>query len=49
MAQDEVLTGIVNVDQATDPAFWVHYLDTTSALQFTQALKRRTLCNLSTD
>ena len=42
MAQEEMATGMRNVDHTAAPDFFVRYLDTTSAQEPMQALKRRT-------
>jgi ubiquinone/menaquinone biosynthesis C-methylase UbiE len=42
MAKDNISAGFRSVDQATDPASFVHYLETASAQDFIQTAKRRT-------
>jgi ubiquinone/menaquinone biosynthesis C-methylase UbiE len=42
MAKEMMATGMRNVDHTTDPDFFVRYLDTTSAQEPMQALKRHT-------
>jgi ubiquinone/menaquinone biosynthesis C-methylase UbiE len=46
MAKEKALSGIVNVDQTTNPTSWVQYLDTASAVESVQAMKRRSFAQL---
>lgn len=46
MAKDDIVAGFRGVDQATDPASFVHFLETVSAMDAIQALKRRTFALL---
>jgi SAM-dependent methyltransferase len=46
MAKEEMATGFRAVDRTTDPDFFVRYLDTVSAQESIQALKRRSFALL---
>jgi ubiquinone/menaquinone biosynthesis C-methylase UbiE len=46
MAKEEMATGFRAVDHTTDPDFFVRYLDTVSAQESIQALKRRSFALL---
>jgi ubiquinone/menaquinone biosynthesis C-methylase UbiE len=46
MAKDDIVAGFRGVDQTTDPASFVHFLETVSAMDAIQVLKRRTFALL---
>lgn len=46
MAKDDIVAGFPSVDQATDPVSFVHFLETVSAMDAIQAMKRRTFALL---
>jgi ubiquinone/menaquinone biosynthesis C-methylase UbiE len=46
MEKHDLVAGFTNVDQTADPASFVHWLDRASAMEFFQALKRRTFALL---
>jgi ubiquinone/menaquinone biosynthesis C-methylase UbiE len=46
MAKEEALSGIIDVDQTVNPTSWVQYLDTASAVEAVQAMKRRSFAQL---
>ncbi len=46
MAKDDIVAGFRSVDQAADPAAFIHFLETVSAMDAIQVLKRRTFALL---